>query len=190
MPTIERGGRAAPRPTSSGGRRTGHLLAQHAVLDAAAVREPLEVVVADGGVTDGAQRRHHRGDEALPSLWRAHVVTPRVVVDQVVHDALGLGDRRLPRGSVVADDLVGILALGKADDADVRDAHLGAAPPDLPDERAQLGGAEGARALPGGVHVVREGDRRGVACDELHLARRERRPEPGHHVLEALLVGH
>ena len=58
----------------------------------------------------------------------------------------------------VADDLVGVLALGQPDDADVGEPDPGVADLDLADERVELGHPEGAGALAGRVDVVGEGD--------------------------------
>ncbi len=61
---------------------------------------------------------------------------------------------------------------------------------DLADERRQLRGTKGGRALPCRVDVVSQRDARRVARDELDLGRRECRAERADDVVEALLMCH
>ena len=157
-------------------------------------RQEAQVGVTDGRVADPAKRRQDGRDEALLALRGAHVHARGVVVDQVVHDL----DRRpgglAPQVGLFADDLVGVLALGQLDDADVdeADARVRAARRalDLADEGVELRDPERAGTLAGRVDVVGEGDPLGVLEDERDLARGQGRAQRGDDVVEAGLVGH
>ena len=170
--------------------RTLQLLEQHALLDAAATRQQLEIAVALRGVGHAADRGHDRRDQLLAPGQRARVVALGVRVDEVLDDGLRLARCRAPRVRIVAHHLVRVLAVGQPDDTDVRQAALVRAALDLADERGQLRGAERGRALAGGIDVVRQRDAWRVARHELDLGRRQRRAERADDVVEALLVGH
>ncbi len=91
---------------------------------------------------------------------------------------------------LVADDLVGVLAVGQAHDVHVGEPAAVGRALDLAHERRQLGGPERGRALAGGVDVVGQRDARRVAGQQLDLAGRERRAHAADDVVEAGLVGH
>ena len=102
--------------------------------------------------------------------------------------ALAIGG--LPGGRRLADDLVGVLAVGQPGDADVLELDPRRVALELADEPGQGGHAERAGLLARRVDVVGERDPAGVAREQRDLARRQRRPEAGHDVVEAGLVGH
>ena len=60
-----------------------------------------------------------------------------VVVDQVVDDRLGGPDLLAPAVGRLADDLVGILAVGQADDPDLVELDAGVGGRELADERLE-----------------------------------------------------
>ena len=93
-------------------------------------------------------------------------------------------------GRRLAHDVVGILAVGQARDADVLELDSGRVALELPDEPGQCGHPERAGLLARRVDVVGERDPAGVACEQRDLARRQRRAEAGDDVVEAGLVGH
>ena len=62
---------------------------------------------------------HDGLDEADPAGRGLEVEPAGVVVDEVLDERLGLRDRGLPAVGRLADDLVGVLAVGQPDDADV-----------------------------------------------------------------------
>ncbi len=187
-------GTGVPRITCAaraGGRlRPPQRLQQGALLDPGAARQQLHVAVPADRVGDGAQRGQHGGDEPLPAGHGALIMPLRGAVDEELHDGLrGLGGSP-PGFGVVADDLVGIALVRQADDIHIRQpAAIGRAL-DLADQGGQLRGAEGGSALAGGIHVIGQGDARGVAGEQLHLSRGERRAHAADDVLEAGLVGH
>ena len=130
-------------------------------------------------------------DEAGTPAGGAHVRRPRMEVDQVVDDRGRRPDRLAPGVRGVPDQLVGVLAVRQARDADLVQLHAGVRRGELAGEPLQRGDAQRARALAGRVHVVGQHDLlRRVARQERHLARRERRAQAGDHVVEAGLVGH
>ena len=112
-----------------------------------------------------------------------------MVVDEIGEDRVRRPDRLAPQVGRLADDLVGVLAIGQPDDADVGqpDAAVGL---DLADEVVQLGHAERAGGLAGRVDVVGERDLLRIARQERDLARGQRGPEARDDVVEAGLVGH
>ena len=142
---------AGPPPPGAPTERPGvrapmERLEQRLLADRRATGEELEVGVADHRVADLAERRQDGVDEPLAALGRADVDPRGVVVDEVGQDRVRGPDRLAPQVGRLADDLVGVLALGQPDDADVGqpDAAVGL---DLGDEVVQLGHAERAGAL-------------------------------------------
>ena len=85
-------------------------LAQDALLDARHAPDLLERLVAAQRVLDVLMRRHDRLDEADPAGAGLEVEAVGVMVDEVLDERLGLGDRVAPGGRVLAHDLVGVLA--------------------------------------------------------------------------------
>ena len=149
---------------------------QRLLADRRSAREQLDVGVADHRVADLAERRQDRVDQLLAALRRPHVGLRGVIVDEIGQDRIRGPDRLAPQVGRLADDLVGILALGQPDDADVgqADAAIGL---DLADEVVQLGHPERARGLAGRVDVVGQCDLLRVAGQERDLAGGERGPE-------------
>ena len=97
--------------------------------------------------------------ESRPSGVRTS--TRGVVVDEELHDRLGRPDGLAPEVGCLADDLVGVLALGQPDDADVGEARRRSSSRcDLADQRDQLGGAEVPALWPAAIDVVGEHDPR------------------------------
>ena len=134
-------------------------LEEHPLLDAADRRSALEVGVAHDRVRDGPEGRHDRVDEA--GLARPAVRTSTRVglaVDQVVDDRLGGPDLLAPAVGRLADDLVGVLALGQPDDAGLVELMPVSVGCDLADQLLELPDPERARALAGRVDVVGERD--------------------------------
>ena len=121
---------------------------------------------------------------------RLEVETPGVMADEVLDERLGLGHARLPGGRVLADDLVGVLAVGQPHDAHVLELDARVVALELADEAGERGHPERAGLLAGGVDVVGERDAVGVAGQQPDLVRGERGAEAGDDVLEARLVGH
>ena len=74
-------------------------------------------------------RRHDGLDEADPPGGGLEVEALGVVVDEVFDERLGLRDGRLPGGGRLAHDVVGVLAVGQADDADVLELDPGRVAP-------------------------------------------------------------
>ncbi len=93
-------------------------------------------------------------------------------VDEVVDDRLGGPDLLAPTIGRLANDLVGILAVGQADDADLVELDAGVGGRQLADQRLERLRPERARLLAGRVDVV--GER-----DLLRVAGEQRRPGPG-----------
>ena len=90
----------------------------------------------------------------------------------------------------LADDLVGVLAVGQPGDADVLELDPGRVGLELADELGEGGDPERAGLLAGRVDVIREHDPARVARQQRDLAGRQRGPEAGDDVVEAGLVGH
>ncbi len=111
-------------------------------------------------------------------------------VDQVVDDRLSRPDLLPPAVRRLADDLVGVLAVGQANDADLVELDPRVGHGQLPDERLERLGPERPGLLTGRVDVVGERDLLGVSGEETDLARSERGPERRDDVIEARLVGH
>src|SRR5439155_15314225 len=109
---------------------------------------------------------------------------------EVLDDRLRGSDLLAPAIRRLAQDLVRILAVGQADDTDLveLDAALGGG--ELADEALERLRAEGAGLLAGRVDVVRERDSLRIPGQQRDLARRERRPERGHDVVEPSLMSH
>ena len=160
------GGRAARRRPAMEDLQDG------ALLDARHVVDLLEVGVAHHRVRDRPQRRRDRVDEAGLAAGRLEVDLPSVEVDEVVDDRLGGPDLLAPAIGRLADDLVGILAVGQADDADLVELDAGVGRRQLADQRLERLRPERPGLLAGRVDVV--GER-----DLLRVAREERRPGPG-----------
>ena len=113
-----------------------------------------------------------------------------MLVDQVVDDRLGRPDLLAPAVGGLADDLVGVLAVGQADDPDLVELDARVGDRELPDQRLEGLGSERPGLLAGRVDVVGQGDLRRVAGEERDLAGRQGGPERGHDVVEARLMGH
>ena len=160
-------------------------LEQGALLDARAARQQLQVAVAAHRIGDGAQRGQHRGHELLAARHGGLVVARGGAVDEELHDGLRVLGGLAPDVGVVADDLVGIATVGQAHHVDVGEAAAVGRALDLADQRGQLGGTEGRRALPGSIDVIGQRDARRVAREQLHLARGERGAHAADDVLEA-----
>ena len=150
----------------------------------------LEVGVAHDRIRDRPERRHDRVHEAGLAAGGLEVDLAGVEVDEVVDDRLGRPDLLAPAIGRLADDLVGVLAVGQPDDADLVELDARIGDRELADQRLERGRPERARLLAGRVDVVGERDLLGVSGQERDLARRQRRPERGDDVLEAGLVGH
>ena len=108
---------------------------------------------------------------SAPCRPASQVDGARVDVDQVVDDRLGGPDLLAPAVGRLADDLVGILALGQADDADLVELDAGVVARQLADELLERRRAERAGLLAGRVDVVGERDPLGVAGEQRDLAR-------------------
>ena len=180
----------ASAPWTCRGVRSAQCLEQGPLLDTRAARQQLDVAIAANGIGDGPKRRQHGGHELLATWDRALVIARRGTIDEELHDGLRLLGGGSPDLRVVADDLVGISALGQANDIDIGQAPAIRRAFDLTHEGSELGGAECGGALPGGVDVVCQRDAWRVAGDELHLAGGQGGTHAADHVLEALLVGH
>ena len=107
---------------------------------------------------------------ALPPA-RLEVVGTGVDVEQVVDDRAGDADLLAPAVGLVAHHLVGVAALGQADDADVVQLHAGVVGGQLADQLLERGRAERARLLAGRVDVVGQRDPLRVPGDQRDLAR-------------------
>ena len=164
-------------------------LQQSSLLHPTAPGELLQVGVTDDRVGDPPEGRQDTVDEALPAFGSPNIDPRRVEVDQIRQDRVRRSRGFAPQVRVLPDDLVGILAVRKPDDADIGQAEP-AVGLDLGDQRVQLGDPKRAGALPGGIDVVGEGDLLRVAGEERDLAGRQRRPQRGYNGVEAGLVGH
>ena len=126
----------------------------------------------------------------------SQIVHARVRIDEVIDDRPCVADGIAPGSRGLAQHLVGVLALGQANDPDVVQLDPGVVARELPDERFQARRAQRARLLAGRVDVVGERDPAPVAralpyrMRQRDLARRERRAQGCDDVLEARLVGH
>ena len=160
-------------PARPAGRRPAAAqdLEEHALLHPGHLADALEPAVAHDRVRDGPDRRHDRVDEARLAARRLEVVGLRIGVDEVVDDRLGRADLLAPAVRRLADDLVRVLAVRQAHDADLvqLDAALGGG--ELADQALQRLDAERARLLAGGIDVVGERDLLGVAGQQRDLAR-------------------
>ena len=134
----------------------------------------LEVGVAHHRVRDRPERRRDRVDEAGLAARRLEVDLAGVEVDQVVDDRLGRPDLLAPAVGRLADDLVGILAVGQADDPDLVELDAGVGRRELSDQRLERRRPERPGLLAGRVDVVGEGDLLRVARQERDLAGRQR----------------
>ena len=104
---------------------------------------------------------------------------------------LGRADLLAPAVGRLADDLVGVLAVGQAHDADVVELDAGVVrAASWPMSASSAVDAERAGLLARRVDVVGERDPLRVAGEQRDLARRERGAEAGDDVVEAGLVGH
>ena len=181
-----------PLAARGGGKPPVQDLAQHALLDAAHAADLLERLVPAERVGDVAERRHHGLDEADPPRRGLEVEALGMMVDQVFDDRLGRRDSVAPRVGRLAHDLVGVLPVGQPHDAHVLelDARLLGQLLELADEPGQRLHPERAGLLAGRIDVVGQRDPPRVARQQRDLARRQRRAERGHDVVEAGLVGH
>ena len=133
--------------------------------------DELEIGVAHDRVRDRPERRHDRVDEAGLAAGRLEVDLASVEVDQVVDDRLGRPDLLAPAIRRLADDLVGVLAVGQADDADLVELDAGIGRRQLADQRLERLAPNVPGLLAGGVDVVGEGDLLRVAGEQRDLAR-------------------
>ena len=167
-----------------------HRLEQRPLLHPRHLLDLAEVGVAHHGIGQAAQDVEHGVDEARLAAGRPQVVGAGVDVDQVVDDRLRRPDLLAPAIGLVAQDLVGVAAVGQLDDAHVVQGDPGVVARQLADQLLERRGAERAGLLARGVDVVGEGDPLRVAGDQRDLLGRQRGAERGDHVVEPGLVGH
>jgi hypothetical protein len=147
------------------------------LLNARHVVDLLEVGVAHHRVGDRPEGRGDGVDESSLAAGGLEVDLAGVEVDQVVDNGLGRPDLLAPAVGRLADNLVGVLAVGQANDADLVELDPGVGRGQLADKRFERLGPKGSSLLAGGIDVVGEGDLLGIAGEEADLTRCERRPE-------------
>ena len=185
-----RAGASPARPGPGRGEPALEDLAQGALLDAGHAADLLERLVAAERVGDVADRRHHGVDEADPAGRGLEVEAAGVVADEVLDERLGGADRAVQVVRRLADDLVGVLAVGQPRDADVLELDPRVVVWSWPMSPASAVTPSVPGLLAGRIDVVGEHDPVRVAGQQRDLARRQRGPERGDDVVEAGLVRH
>ena len=183
---------AAPagRRKACRGTPTSKHLEEHALLDTGDLTYALEPGVAHDWIRDGTDGGDERVHEACLPARRLEVERLRVGVDQVVDDRVGRADLLAPSIGGVAQELIRVLAIGQADDANFvqLDPRFGGR--QLTDEALECLHAERAGLLAGGIDVVGECDLLGVARQQRDLAGGQRGSERRDDVVETGLMRH